>query len=116
MQSNRILFNYCKADLHEFKEILSHVPWNCIPTDNGIECAWQCWKNLFFSAATSVIPTVKWKRPKMKQWFTSVTLHLIRMKRHVYRQMKHFGSDLLKAKYIKLLVIWSAKRHSRSCN
>ena len=66
---------------------------------NGIENAWQCWKDLFFSAATSVIPTFKWKRSKMKQWFTSATLHLIRVKRCVYRQMKHFGSDLLKAKY-----------------
>jgi len=35
----------------------------------------------------------------MKQWFTSATLHLIRVKRCLYRQMKRFGFDLLKAKY-----------------
>ena len=99
VQSSRVLFNYSKADLHEFQEVLSHVPWNCIPTDNGIEYTWQCWKDLFFSAATSVIPTVKWKQSIIKQWFTSATLHLIRVKRRVYHQMKRLGSDLLKAKY-----------------
>ena len=31
VQSSRVLFNYSKADLHEFQEILSNVPWNCIP-------------------------------------------------------------------------------------
>ena len=35
----------------------------------------------------------------MKQWFTPATLHLIRVKHCVYRQMKRVGSDLLKAKY-----------------
>ena len=35
----------------------------------------------------------------MKQWFISATLHLIRVKRRVYHQMKRLGSDLLKAKY-----------------
>ena len=57
-QPNRVLYNYSKADLHEFREVLSHVPWDCIPTDNGMEYAWQCWKDLFFSAVSSVISTV----------------------------------------------------------
>ena len=39
VQSSQVLFNYSKADLHEFQEVLSHVPWNCIPTNNGIEYA-----------------------------------------------------------------------------
>ena len=50
-------------------------------------------------AALPVIPTVKWKESKLKQWFTPATLHLIRVKCRVYRQMKRVGSDLLKAKY-----------------
>ena len=47
-QPDQVLYNYSKADLHEFQEVLSHVPWDCIPTDNGMEYAWQCWKDLFF--------------------------------------------------------------------
>ena len=56
-------------------------------------------ERLVFSAVSSVIPTVKWKQSKMKQWFTSATLHLIRVKCCLYRQMKRVGSDLLKVKY-----------------
>jgi len=46
VQSNRILFNYSKADLHEFQEVLSHVPWNCILTDNGIKYAGKIYFSL----------------------------------------------------------------------
>ena len=35
----------------------------------------------------------------MKHWFTLETLHLIRVKRYVYRRMKKYGSDLLRQKY-----------------
>ena len=35
----------------------------------------------------------------MKHWFSSETIHLIRVKRRIYRQMKQCGSDLLKHKY-----------------
>jgi len=61
-KSSQILFNYSTCDLHKFQEVLSHILWNCIPTDNGVEYAWQCWRDLFFSVATSVIPNVKLKQ------------------------------------------------------
>ena len=35
----------------------------------------------------------------MKHWFSSETIHLIRVKRRIYHQIKQFGTDLLKRKY-----------------
>lgn len=35
----------------------------------------------------------------MKHWFSPETLHLIRVKRRICRQMKQRGTDLLKSKY-----------------
>ena len=60
MQPNRVLY-YTKADFNVFSEVLSHVSWDCIPFDSGIEYAWACWKDLFFSVVSATIPTVKWK-------------------------------------------------------
>ena len=48
---------------------------------------------------SEAVPTVKWKQSKMKHWFSPETLHLIRVKRRIYRQMKQRGTDLLKSKY-----------------
>ena len=98
-QPNRVLYNYTKADFNVFLEVLSHVPWDCVPFDSGIEYAWACWKDLFFSVVSATIPTVKWRQSKMKHWFSSETIHLIRVKRRIYRQMKRCGTDLLKRKY-----------------
>ena len=47
---SRLLYNYKKADFQHFCEVLSHVPWSCIPSDN-IDVAWSMWKDLFFCAA-----------------------------------------------------------------
>ena len=59
VQPNRVLYNYTKADLNVFLDVLSHVPWDCIPFDPGVEYAWACWKDLFFSMVSATIPTVK---------------------------------------------------------
>ena len=99
VQPDRVLYNYTKADFSEYLEVLSRVPWDCIPFDSDVEYAWACWKDLFFSVVSATIPTVKWRQSKMKHWFSPETLHLIQVKRHIYRQMKKHGTDLLKRKY-----------------
>ena len=76
-QPNRVLYNYTKADSNVFSEVLSHVPWDCIPLDFDIEYVWACWKDLFFSVVSATIPTVKWRQSKMKHWFSLETIHLI---------------------------------------
>ena len=73
--------------------------WDQLDFHSDIEDAWTCWRDLFFSVVDSVVPTSKWKRTKLKHWFSEETLHLIRVKRRLYRKMKHSNSDVVKSKY-----------------
>ena len=59
VQPNRVLFNYTKADFSVFLEVLSHIPWDCISFDSEVQYAWTCWRDLFFSAVSEAVPTVK---------------------------------------------------------
>ena len=43
---SRFLYNYKKADLALFHEVLSRIPWHCIPSDD-IDESWSMWKDLF---------------------------------------------------------------------
>ena len=81
-QCFRLLYNYTKADFQLFRNTLSHVPWDSvIDYDSDIDFVWSQWRDLFLSVADSCIPKVKWRRHKMKHWFTDHTLQLIRRKR-----------------------------------
>jgi len=42
----RFLYNYKKADLDHFHEVLSCVPCDCISSDD-IDDAWSMWKDFF---------------------------------------------------------------------
>ena len=37
VQPNRVLYNYTKADFNVYLDVLSHVPWDCIPFGSGVE-------------------------------------------------------------------------------
>ena len=55
---------------------------------------------MFFSAADAAIPKVRWKRSKMKHWFSYETIHLIRLKRRLYNRMvKSPTSDVIRSRY-----------------
>ena len=62
----RTLYNYKKADFDAFREVLSHIPWDIVNDGDDIEYSWSLWKDLFFSAVNQCVPTVTWKRKKMK--------------------------------------------------
>ena len=95
----RYLYNYHKADFDLFCETLRHVPWNCT-SSSDVEEAWSLWKDMFFSAADAAIPKVRWKRSKMKHWFSYETIHLIRLKRRLYKRMiKSPTSDVIRSRY-----------------
>ena len=95
----RYLYNYHKADFDLFCETLRHVPWNCT-SSSDVEEAWSLWKDMFFSAADAAIAKVRWKRSKMKHWFSYETIHLIRLKRCLYKRMvKSPTSDVIRSRY-----------------
>ena len=99
---SRLLYNYKKADLQHFCEVLSRVPWNCISSDN-IDEAWSLWKDLFFCAADSAIPKVRWKKSKVEHWFFHDTIHLIKVKRRLCKSMvKSPTSEVAKSKKVKV--------------
>ena len=61
------------------------------------------WKDLFFCAADSAIPKVKWKKFKVKHWFTDETIHLIKMKQRLYNHMvTNPSSYVIKSRYKQL--------------
>ena len=70
-----------------------HIFLGIVSLDTDVEYAWACWKDLFFSAVSMTVPTVKLRQSKMKHWFSPETLHLIRVKRRIYRQMKQLMWD-----------------------
>ena len=105
------LYNYHKADGGLLCDTLRHIPWNCI-SGRDVEEAWSLWKDLFLSAADAAIPKIRWKRSKMKYWFTYDTIHLIRFKRRLYTQMiKSPTSDVIRSRYKHISnLVWSRTR------
>ena len=119
------------------------MPWDAIiDYDSDIDTVWSQWCDLFLSVADSCIPRVKWKRRKMKHWFSDETLHFIRQKRCVYRSLLHSPNAFLRTRYSQLSnlvrartrrdtqryaqtisqsyftapkVFWSFVNHSRAC-
>ena len=88
----RILYNYKKADMSVFLETLSHVPWHLIENATDIEESWQLFKDLLFSVVDMTIPSLRWKKRKLKHCFSYETIHLIRQKRRLYLRIKSFSS------------------------
>ena len=74
----RVLYDYKKADMSVFLETLSHIPWHIIENATDIEESWQLFKDLLFSVVDMTIPRFKWKKRKLKHWFSYETIHLIR--------------------------------------
>ena len=63
--------------------------------------AWQIqWKDLFLTTAHNAIPSVKWKRCKMKSWLSYNTIELIKKKRSLYHKCQH--NPHLRSKYTQL--------------
>ena len=116
LTSDKWLYNYKKADFCAFKELLSRVPWDQLDFHSDIEDAWTCWKDLFFSVVDSVVPTTRWKRVKLKHWFTDETLHLIHVKRRLYRKMKRTNSDMIKSKYKAISNLIRSKTRQDTAN
>ena len=102
-QCHRLLYNYAKADFQIFRDTLSIVPWDSvIDYDSDIDIVWNQWCDLFLSVANSCIPRIKWKRRKMKHWFSDDTLRLIHQKRRVYRSLMRSPNQFLQSKYSQL--------------
>ena len=112
---SRFLYNYKKADLALFHEVLSRIPWHCIPSGD-IDESWSMWKDLFFCAADSAIPKVRWKKSKVKHWFSHDTIHLIKMKRRLYNRLIKSPSDGIKFRYkqISNLVRFKTRQDTES--
>ena len=89
---SRSLYNYKKADLVLLNETLSHIPWNIIEQCDTIEESWMLFKDLFFGAVDIAVPRLKWRRKKLKHWFSYDTVHLIRQKRRLYCKIKSMSS------------------------
>ena len=78
------------------------MPWNCI-SSSDVEEAWSLWKDMFFGAADVAISKVRWRRSKMKHWFSYDTIHLIRLKHRLYNRMvKSPTSDVLRCRYKRI--------------
>ena len=66
----RILYNYKEADMSVFLETLSHIPWHIVESAIDIEQSWQLFKDLLLSVVDMTIPLFKWKKQKLKHWFS----------------------------------------------
>ena len=103
----RVMYNYKAANIEDLKEVLSRVCWDIIDFDSDdIEFPWSKWKDLFFSAVNYVVPTVHWRKRKMKHWFSESTIKLIHKKKKLYHEYKCSGNSdtLCKYKHLSNLV------------
>lgn len=89
---SRTLYNYKKADLSELNPMLSHVPWNLVEQCDDFEEAWTLFKDLIFGVVDAVVPRLKWRRNKLKHWFSYATIYLIRQKHCLYSRIKSSSS------------------------
>ena len=80
-KTDRVLLNFKAADFDHIRDILDNVPWQLSESDD-VDVWWTQWKNLFLAAAYDTIPSVKWKRHKMKSWLSYDTIKLIKRKGH----------------------------------
>ena len=98
---HRTLYNYKKTDFDLYRRALDSVPWD-LAEDEDIDLWWTQWKDLFFATVHDTVCTVQWRRRRMKNWLSSATIQLIRLKRLCYKKLKKMLTPSLQAKY-KLL-------------
>ena len=99
---NRLLLKYKDVNLDYLNEVFSHVPWDVIDFDADIDQCWLQCKDLFLAAIYQVIPSVKWSKQKLKDWFSHPTIELIHKKRRLYRAYKSNPTSTLHEKYKKI--------------
>ena len=74
----RLLYNYKKANFDAFTDLLSHTSWNFLNSVTDLNSTWSQWKNIFLQVADASIPKIRWKKKKLKHWFSPLTIKLIR--------------------------------------
>ena len=105
--SNRVLFNFNKADLDVFCADLATVLWDLIECSYVNEW-WMNWRDLLLTTATQ---SIKWKQTKMKYWLSYETIGLIKKKWILYWRLKRCGGPTLCIKYNSLRnIVCSATR------
>ena len=67
-----------------------------------LNSTWSQWKNIFIQVADASIPKIRWKKKKLKYWFSPLTIKLIRHKRKIYLQLLRQPSPALSDKYRKI--------------
>ena len=56
IRHNRFTYDFKKADFDWFRDLLCEIPWNCCFLSGNIESAWNCFRDLLFTAADECIP------------------------------------------------------------
>ena len=98
----RHLYNYNKANFDAFNDLLPRTSWNFLNSVTDLNSAWSQWKNIFIQVADASIPKVRWRKRKLKHWFSPLTIKLIRRKRKIYLRLLRQPSPALSDKYRKI--------------
>ena len=99
LNSLKQIVNFRAANLDLFHDDLASIPWHMAKSDD-VNIWWIQWKDLFLAAAHNSIPSVKWKRYKLKTWLSYETIKLTKKKRSLYRKFRCDPS--LRPKYNQL--------------
>ncbi|XP_038054614.1 uncharacterized protein LOC119726832 [Patiria miniata] len=93
----RETFQYHKADLNHFHNLLSAVPWNLIDYSD-LDDAWENFSDYFLACVRECIP-VRRGRKRVKPWISADLHKLILEKRRLFRRARSTGTASAWNKY-----------------
>ena len=76
----RLVYDYRNANWDGLREDFANIPWTCVDLVSDIENVWSSWKNLFFKAVDSNIPSKLVSAKRNVPWFNPALKKLIRKK------------------------------------
>ena len=66
-KSKRKVYNFKKADLNQFRDLLAALPWNCC-SGGSVDEDWLKFRDLLLSVADQCIPKVTLRPRKQMNW------------------------------------------------
>ena len=91
--SHKKAYKFAKANMDRLNELFNFVPWTSAFLTDDVQENWLMFKDLFFTAVETCIPTKSPRKMKNAPWLMPDVLKLIRQKRIVYKRAKSSNSD-----------------------
>lgn len=88
LKSDRIVYNYSKADFNHARAMLSTIPWSMLDNCEGIDECVDMFYDFLFAIINDSVPKLNTGKRKFPPWYDADLICLVREKEAAHRRYK----------------------------